>query len=231
MKTLEWQNFFAGQREQHGMVVFSTAELANAARTTLHAVNTELGRLMKRGIIRRYAQGRYGPVQGVDVESVLTAVDPGAYATGFYALFSHSVVTQAPTETTCFTNRRHNRGIKGSALTDTVKSTLLEVFVNWLELRLKHKGKKEIEKMLLGELPDLRETQSGKDLIQIGKEEGKIEGKIEGKREDLVRVLEKKFGKLPADTRQRIGQLDSVAKLEDLLLQALDAAGVDQLNW
>ncbi len=30
--------------------------------------------------------------------------------------------------------------------------------------------------MLIGELTDLRETQSGKELIQIGKEEGKIEG-------------------------------------------------------
>ncbi|MCL4180414.1 MAG: hypothetical protein KJ072_22040 [Verrucomicrobia bacterium] len=115
MKTLEWQNFFAVQREQHGKVMFSTAELANAARTTLHAVNTELGRLIKRGIVRRYAQGWYGPVQGVEVESILTALDPGAYATGFYALFRLSLVTQAPTETTCFTNRRHNRKINGNA--------------------------------------------------------------------------------------------------------------------
>ena len=121
MKTLEWQNFFAGQSEQHGKVMFSTAELANAARTTLHAVNTELGRLIKRGIVRRYAQGWYGPVQGVDVESILTAVDPGAYATGFHALFRHSLVTQAPTETTCFTNRRHNRKIKGNASMDRLR--------------------------------------------------------------------------------------------------------------
>lgn len=121
MKTLEWQNFFAGQREQHGKLMFSTAELANAARTTLHAVNTELGRLVKRGIVRRYAQGWYGQVQGVDVESILTAVDPGAYATGFYALFQHSLITQAPNEVTCFTNRRHNRKHKGNALTDRLR--------------------------------------------------------------------------------------------------------------
>jgi hypothetical protein len=81
MKTLEWQNFFAGQREQHWKVLFSTAELANAARTTLHAVNTELGRLMKRGIVRRYARGWYGPVQGVEAESILTAIDPKSLVT------------------------------------------------------------------------------------------------------------------------------------------------------
>jgi hypothetical protein len=36
-------------------------------------------------------------------------VDPGAYITGFLALFRHHLVTQVPAEITCFTNRRHNR--------------------------------------------------------------------------------------------------------------------------
>ena len=70
MKTLEWQNFFADQRAQHGKVVFSVAELANAAQTSLHAVNTELGRLVGRGIIHRYAHGRYGRTQGVEPEDI-----------------------------------------------------------------------------------------------------------------------------------------------------------------
>ena len=109
MKTLEWQNFFAEQRARHGKVVFSVAELANAAQTTLHALNTELGRLVRRGVIHRYAHGRYGPSQGVAPEAVLEAVDPGAYITGFYALFRRHLVTQVPAEVTCFTHRRHNR--------------------------------------------------------------------------------------------------------------------------
>ena len=33
--------------------------------------------------------------------------------------------------------------------------------------------------MLLGQLPDLRDTQTGKDLIAIGKLEGKLEGKLD----------------------------------------------------
>jgi hypothetical protein len=109
MRTLEWQSFFAEQRARHGKVVFSVAELANAAQTTLHAVNTELGRLVRRSLITRYAHGRYGPTQGVAPEDVLPEVDSGAYITGFYALFRHHVVTQVPTEVTCFTDRRHNR--------------------------------------------------------------------------------------------------------------------------
>jgi hypothetical protein len=109
MKTLEWQSFFAEQRARHGKVVFSVAELANAAHTTLHAVNTELGRLTRRGLITRYAHGRYGPAENVAPEDILPQVDPGAYITGFHALHRHHLVTQVPTEVTCFTNRRHNR--------------------------------------------------------------------------------------------------------------------------
>ena len=109
MKTLEWQNFFAEQRERHGKVTFSVAELANAAQTTLHALNTELGRLVARGLITRYAHGQYGLTNGVASEDILPALDPGAYITGFCALFRRHLVTQIPTEVTCFTNRRHNR--------------------------------------------------------------------------------------------------------------------------
>jgi hypothetical protein len=72
-------------------------------------VNTELGRLVRRGLIRRYAHGRYSPSQGVDPEAVVAAVDPGAYITGFYALFRCHLVTQVPMEVTGFTHRRHHR--------------------------------------------------------------------------------------------------------------------------
>lgn len=109
MKALDWQNFFAEQRASHGKVVFSVSELANAAQTTLHALNTELGRLVRRGLIARYAHGQYGPIQGVGPEDVVSQIDPGAYITGFSALFHHHLVTQAPTGVTCFTDRRYNR--------------------------------------------------------------------------------------------------------------------------
>jgi hypothetical protein len=117
--------------------------------------------------------------------------------------------------------------INTSPLPETVKTTLLDVFVSWLEQRLKHKGKEEIEKMLIGELTDLRETQSGKDLIAIGK----IEGKIEGEQEALMWALEGKFGTLPTEIRQRIEQVKTVEKLRDLVLQALKVDAIDQLNW
>ena len=104
-----------------------------------------------------------------------------------------------------------------------IKQTLLDVFVNWLEQRFKGKGTEGIQNMLLGELPDLRDTQSGKDLIRIGK--------IEGARETLVRQLEAKFGKLSAKVRQRIKKTASADRLDSLLLQVLTIESPDQLQW
>jgi len=60
--------------------------------------------------------------------------------------------------------------------------------------------------MLLGQLPDLRETQSGKDLIAIGRQEGRQEGERAG----LIWLLEAKFGVLDAVTRDRIEAIDSM---------------------
>jgi hypothetical protein len=125
MKALDWLGFLAEQRKLHGKVIFSVAELANAARTSLHSVNTELGRLMRRGVVARYAHGLYGPVEGVGPEDLLPALDPGAYMTGFYALFRHHLVTQVPTEVTCFSNRRHNR--RADRVTPTGKLSFVRV--------------------------------------------------------------------------------------------------------
>ena len=113
--------------------------------------------------------------------------------------------------------------IKTSELDESVKTTMLDVFVSWLEQRFKTMGKQEIEKMLIGELPDLRDTQSGKDLIKIGK--------VEGKQEDLIWTMESKFGEVAPDIRQRIERTTDVNKLKDLLLQVLKADSIEQMNW
>lgn len=109
MKALDWQQFFLEQQRLHQKTLFSVAELANVAQTDLHGLNTELGRLMSRGILCRYAQGFYGMPDAVRTEELVAAIDLGAYITGLFALFRHNLVTQVPTDVTCFTNRRHNR--------------------------------------------------------------------------------------------------------------------------
>ena len=68
---------------------------------------------------------RSGPVQGVAPEDLVSQIDPGAYITGFSALFRRHLVTQAPTEVTCFTDRRHNR--KTDRLTPAGKLRFIRV--------------------------------------------------------------------------------------------------------
>lgn len=75
--------------------------------------------------------------------------------------------------------------------------------------------------MLIGQLPDLRETQSGKDLIAIGRTEGKIEGKTEGKIEALMQLLEIRFGAIPTTLRAQIVQIKSMSELDTLYKKAI----------
>ena len=60
------------------------------------------------------------------------------------------------------------RTIKRSRLKKGVKETLEEVFVSWLGQRLPNRSKQEIEKMLIGELPELVETRMGQDRTSSG---------------------------------------------------------------
>jgi predicted transposase YdaD len=127
---------------------------------------------------------------------------------------------------------RYYQQIKSSGLDEPATEALSEVFVNWMEQRFRNKSKQEIEAMFVGELPELEETQSGKDLIAIGerrgvergkregkregKKEGKEEGRKEGKIESILVYLEAKHETLPQDLRQAISELSS-AKASRLL--------------
>jgi len=109
MRALEWVKFLEAQKTQHGKVLFRVAELANVSDRTPHALNVELARLMKKGIIARYATGVYGLPGAVTPEQLVGTLDADAYITGMFALYRHNLTTQVPTTITCFTNRRHNR--------------------------------------------------------------------------------------------------------------------------
>ena len=109
MKTLDWMRFLEAQHRQHGKALFRVAELANVAGRDAHALNIELARLVKKEVIVRYATGVYGLPGRATPEQLVPVLDEGAYLTGAYALYRHNLVTQAPAEITCFTNRRHNR--------------------------------------------------------------------------------------------------------------------------
>ncbi|MDA1016324.1 MAG: DUF4351 domain-containing protein [Planctomycetota bacterium] len=109
-------------------------------------------------------------------------------------------------------------------MNEQLTATLLDVFVNWVEQRLTHMGKKD---MLLGELPDLRDTQSGKDLINIGRHEGQQEGR----REMLLTLMKAKFGELNAGVVARVEKVASVSGLENIAEQVLRVDSIDGINW
>lgn len=75
---------------------------------------------------------------------------------------------------------RYYTRIEAFAADERLKVKLTSVFIDWLFQRFTTLGISEIEKMLLGKLPDLRETQAGKDLIAIGIEQGIEQGELIG---------------------------------------------------
>ena len=105
--------------------------------------------------------------------------------------------------------------IKTSKLNTDAKEALEEVFLSWLIQRLPKRTRQEIEKMLVGELPELVETRTGRDLVKIGEERGRAEGLAKA----VVIVLEGKRGRLTKSLQQRIRKLTN-----DQLCQLLSAA-------
>jgi len=109
MNAIDWQKTLQEQREKYGKVLFTVTELANISSLDTRTLKVSLSRLVERGIIQRYATGRYGMAGAVGVEDLVASIDGSAYITGMYALYRHQLITQSPTEISCFTNHRHNR--------------------------------------------------------------------------------------------------------------------------
>lgn len=109
MKAIEWVQFLTNQKTEYGKGVFTVAELANVADVSPAVLNVELGRLVRRGLVRRWVPGRYGLPDGVTAAELVAAIDGDAYITGGYALAYQGFITQVSREIDCFTRRRHNR--------------------------------------------------------------------------------------------------------------------------
>ena len=84
--------------------------------------------------------------------------------------------------------------IKSSTSNERQKAKLLSVFIDWMLQRFSELGKEEIETMLLGQLPDLRDTQAGKDLIAIGIEKGIEKGMEKGAFIGTIRTCQSVLG-------------------------------------
>jgi len=70
--------------------------------------------------------------------------------------------------------------------------------------------------------PRIREA---KDL---GRAEGRVEGRVEGEQTIVIRLIEKRFGTVPAWSRQRIEAMPA-AQIEQVALRLLDAESLEEL--
>jgi predicted transposase YdaD len=61
-----------------------------------------------------------------------------------------------------------------------------------------------------------------------GRLEGRLEGRVEGEATLLLRLLERRFGALPAGVRDRVAAADAAA-LETWGLRVLDAGSLDDV--
>ncbi len=109
MRANAWRQYLEEQRERYGKVLFTRTELANVAGSSPAALNVELARLRRQGIVARHAHGLYGMPGAVSPQLLVPAIDSHAYITGHYALYAHQMVAQAPVAITCFTDRRSPR--------------------------------------------------------------------------------------------------------------------------
>jgi hypothetical protein len=63
-----------------------------------------------------------------------------------------------------------------------------------------------------------------------GRIEGRVEGQLQAHREDLVALLEKRFGPLPQELLNRIQGVSEVARLKEALQKVLDITSPDELG-
>lgn len=93
--------------------------------------------------------------------------------------------------------------------------------MSWLLQCLPDWSKKEIGKMLIGELPELVDTRAGQDILKIGQERGLVEA--------AVILLESKRGRLTKSLRQRLQTLGA-RQLRQLLADAIPWDALDPLD-
>ena len=131
---------------------------------------------------------------------------------------------------------RHYRQLKQSALSPERRKALCEAFESLLTQRLSHRTAQQIAMIL--ELPDIRDTVCGKELIAEGRMEGMAEGLAEGKAEGELEKLRnhlclfgaKKFGPLSSDVTASIQKLNLAQgdELFDRLFEMNDVGDLER---
>ncbi|MFM9962487.1 MAG: DUF2887 domain-containing protein [Planctomycetaceae bacterium] len=118
------------------------------------------------------------------------------------------------------------RQIKYSGeLSRKARDVLLDVFASWVHQRFKHLPRKEIEIMMLSELPSLEETRAGKELIELGEARGEARGLAEA----VLLLMAERFGRISEPSRKQILALPK-STVQALLKVADDITSLESLK-
>jgi len=117
------------------------------------------------------------------------------------------------------------RLILGAKIDPARRSLLVDFIETYMTLT--QEETKEFNSVVASE----RKYKRVEEMITTYEQEGIKKGRTKGKQEDLILLLEKRFGKLKPATKRKIGQIDSSKELESLLLSAVDAKSLDDLDW
>ncbi len=174
-----------------------------------------------------YNKFRYRQIKlkNLDYRKFLRTKNPLAYALMAKMGYSRKQMIQAKSD--------FWRLIAGARKVNPARRHLLIEFVETY-MQLNRQEQKRFDKII----NEQKEYQEAKKMITVyekrGKQEGLLEGKqeglIEGKQDDLLLLMEKKFGKLSQSIKNKIRKINSVKKLDSLLVDLLDAGKLTDLK-
>ena len=125
------------------------------------------------------------------------------------------------------------RVLRGADLDERHRDVLLGVFADWLGQRFPNKHKRELEMIMIEDLPPAEETVWGREFIEIGKKRGEKIGEKRGAELTLNRAvqvcLKVRFPPVPKELSQQIRQLEKSQK-EQLLEFAMRAKSLEAVE-
>lgn len=86
-----------------------------------------------------------------------------------------------------------------------------------------------VQQIMRWDMVVLRESPWYREILEEGREQGLKEGLEQARREDLLRVLVRRFGELPAEVEETLQRLD-LDQLERLFDLALEVAALDEFR-
>jgi predicted transposase YdaD len=86
-----------------------------------------------------------------------------------------------------------------------------------------------VRQIMRWDMAILRESPWYQEILEEGREQGLEEGLEQGRREDVLQILEYRFGEMPAEVEEALGELD-LKQLERLFGLALDATTLDEFR-